>query len=290
MLEVFHRRCHPDPEKALQEFRWRGRDLHTQRRYLALRLRFRGQPYGYMIAHDVHDAVKESRKRTRQREKAAKKQAKRQRKRGNKTEWRPTAESAVMPAEQEPYPSSLPAQYPDTIFSQLKTKRKKSKEGKGVKTIRETQAVPSSGNEEAHNSGEGSQLQNAETTSTSKAKRRITKILTTISPNPGTTAAEPSVSGNPDLDPFQDPPPELQPKKAKKTKVKAMKGKATSNNQASPQKDPFRDPDVESMRLIDADDFRLTSGSGSNANTNIKTTDWPLRNDSRSDAPPPPYR
>lgn len=87
MLEAFRRRLHPDPEvrrfgnhlehlprkrtrcygvadslqPVLKEFYWKGRDLHSQRRYLALRLRFRGEPYGYMIAHDIHDAVKVSR-------------------------------------------------------------------------------------------------------------------------------------------------------------------------------------------------------------------------------------
>ncbi|KAI1175359.1 hypothetical protein F4777DRAFT_579029 [Nemania sp. FL0916] len=94
VLEVFHRRCHPDPEGALDGFYWKGRDLHSQRRYIALRLRFRLEPFGYLIAHDIHDAVKasgllsqalnltdkfltsESRERDRKREKTAKRQAK----------------------------------------------------------------------------------------------------------------------------------------------------------------------------------------------------------------------
>ncbi|KAJ3556535.1 hypothetical protein NPX13_g10114 [Xylaria arbuscula] len=82
-------------ETVLKEFHWKGRDLHSQRRYLALRLRFRGEPYGYMIAHDIHDAVKLSRKRARKRRKEAKKQIRKDIKSYKKTGLRSPPTSAT---------------------------------------------------------------------------------------------------------------------------------------------------------------------------------------------------
>ncbi|KAI1365478.1 hypothetical protein F5Y08DRAFT_173968 [Xylaria arbuscula] len=82
-------------QTVLKEFHWKGRDLHSQRRYLALRLRFRGEPYGYMIAHDIHDAVKLSRRRTRKRRKEAKKQIRKDIKSYKKTGLRSPPPSAT---------------------------------------------------------------------------------------------------------------------------------------------------------------------------------------------------
>ncbi|KAI8633336.1 hypothetical protein F5Y19DRAFT_490510 [Xylariaceae sp. FL1651] len=125
MLKVFHRRCHPDPARALQEFRWTGRDLHYQRRYLALRIRFRGEPYAYMIAHDVHDAVKESRKRTRKR----KQQAKKQSRRPHKPETKSTTASALTPQERS-FRASFTGAFGDAAIGQAKAKTKKTRKAR----------------------------------------------------------------------------------------------------------------------------------------------------------------
>ncbi|KAI1083509.1 hypothetical protein F5B20DRAFT_527298 [Whalleya microplaca] len=64
MLMVLHRRSHLAPETILEKLQWSGRDLHRAT-YLALRHRLRAEPDGMVIAHDIHDAAKESRHKKR---------------------------------------------------------------------------------------------------------------------------------------------------------------------------------------------------------------------------------
>ncbi|KAI0100608.1 hypothetical protein GGR51DRAFT_575285 [Nemania sp. FL0031] len=243
VLEVFHRRCHPDPKRALNGFYWKGRDLHSQRRYLALRLRFRREPYGYLIAHDIHDAVKEFRKRTRQREKEAAKRVKKR----NRTDKGAAPESASTTAAQGC--PSVPSQFPSI------TPSKDNPEEEGFTERHAAYMGASRERQSSHPIGED-QLQDAET-SRVKVKKKLAKIFT-ISPQTSsssssraTTRTE-SASGE---DPFQDPIPSSRKTKAKTRKAKRRgKAKARLKSRHNVQ-DPFRDP--EPMRLIDEDDFRL---------------------------------
>ncbi|KAJ2976492.1 hypothetical protein NUW58_g8072 [Xylaria curta] len=223
VLKVFHRRCHPDPENSLSEFRWQGRDLHLQRRYLALRLRFRGEPYGYMIAHDIHDAVKESRKRARRQEKESKKRAKTQ-----------------LFSETPP-----PIEFQDGTPNKGDTNVKHTQKGQVDYAVADREPGTT------HLTIENQPLDHDSGTSEAKTKKKLAKILTMF---PRTTAGVALPSAE---DPFRDPTPD-----SKRTKVKAKKiekkGKAKTNIESlNDAQDPFRDPEPMCMRLIDADDFRL---------------------------------
>ncbi|KAI0509349.1 hypothetical protein F5B22DRAFT_649184 [Xylaria bambusicola] len=116
-------------ERVMKEFHWKGRDLHSQRRYIALRLRFRGEPYGYMIAHDIHDAVKLSRIQTRKRSKRAKKQVKKDKKSDKKATSTPASTSTPQKSSQ-----SWPPDHPDGANKSKEvegsTKREKKKPAK----------------------------------------------------------------------------------------------------------------------------------------------------------------
>ncbi|KAI1769510.1 hypothetical protein GGR53DRAFT_2928 [Hypoxylon sp. FL1150] len=68
---VLHRRSHPDPDRVLDRLPWTGRDLHRAS-YLATRHRLRREADGIVVAHDIHDAAKQSRKRARLHEKGPK--------------------------------------------------------------------------------------------------------------------------------------------------------------------------------------------------------------------------
>ncbi|KAI1115355.1 hypothetical protein F5Y14DRAFT_450172 [Nemania sp. NC0429] len=270
VLEVFHRRCHPDPESALEEFYWKGSDLHSQRRYLALRLRFRGEPYGYLIAHDIHDAVKvrklhksieaphhtrprfsslprmpsstfiiffagESRKRSHKHHKEATKQAK-------KTEKAQGTNTINTPCEEETTAHAARQDQPDTKASHSKARKKLAK----IFHISPGAPAPPP----------------PPLTPSSSSRAATLTIAATASPADGE-------------DPFQDPIPalptkaELKTEKARKKKErkeeKKRRRKMTARSPDSygdddddnDDENPFRDP--EPMRLIDADDFRLGS-------------------------------
>ncbi|KAI6091343.1 hypothetical protein F4821DRAFT_226966 [Hypoxylon rubiginosum] len=55
----------------MDKLHWTGRDLHRAS-YLATRHRLRAEADGIIIAHDIHDATKQSRKRARLQEKGTK--------------------------------------------------------------------------------------------------------------------------------------------------------------------------------------------------------------------------
>ncbi|KAI8944921.1 hypothetical protein F4801DRAFT_584914 [Xylaria longipes] len=244
ILKVFHRRCHPDPEKALSGFHWKGRDLHSQRRYLALRLRFRREPYGYLIAHDIHDAVKEFRKRARKQEREARKQMKKAKKTANKS---PT-ESGRIPAAQSSLPMSSHVRFRDSTPNKGYKKAQKA---------RKEQADLSSGNREPyadHQIGEA-QPQDIET-STSKAKKKFVNIFTTKIPGTSSSKTVAASSLFREEDPFRDPSPSRRRVKPKEKKKAKKKKKVTASLESlNSARDPFRDPSP--MRLVDADDFRL---------------------------------
>ncbi|KAI1824186.1 hypothetical protein F4861DRAFT_548832 [Xylaria intraflava] len=236
VLEVFRRRCHPAPELALKDFRWKGIDLHSQRRYLALRIRFRREPYGYMIAHDIHDAVKESRKRTRRRESEAKKQARKNKRIGNKH----TPEPTMARGEQGFLPLS-PLTRPRDITP-------RSSKGN---TARQTEANPAEFKEKK---GFLSNLTMRPKASTSSRKEQT-----------------PPPEGQELEDPFRDPTPSPS-EKSKKEKSNSKpswlfqklrkKSGATTAADSDLLQDPFRDPEVEPMRLVAADDFRVGTPQG----------------------------
>ncbi|KAI1776851.1 hypothetical protein F4818DRAFT_411971 [Hypoxylon cercidicola] len=71
LLMVLHRRSHPDPGRVVDKLRWSGRDLHRAS-YLATRHRLRAEADGMIIAHDIHDAAKQSRKRAKRQKKGSK--------------------------------------------------------------------------------------------------------------------------------------------------------------------------------------------------------------------------
>ncbi|KAK5634551.1 hypothetical protein RRF57_010264 [Xylaria bambusicola] len=223
-------------EGVLKEFHWKGRDLHSQRRYIALRLRFRGEPYGYMIAHDIHDAVKVSslshsttvpglhllsRIQTRKRSKTAKKQVKKDK----KSEKRVTSGSASRSAPQK---SSMPSHA-------------------------------------THPKGEDKSKEIED--STAKAEKKLAKRFATrssrTSSEPLLPAAVPSRSSE---NRFGDPTADLKRPKSK-IHLRKKKGKTTQSLESLvDNEDPFRDP--EPMQLVDADDFRLedTDQSGTSSN------------------------
>ncbi|KAI0490000.1 hypothetical protein F4859DRAFT_175762 [Xylaria cf. heliscus] len=247
MLKVFHRRCHPDPERALSGFYWKGRDLHSQRRYLALRLRFRREEYGYLIAHDVHDAIKEFRKRTHRREKDAKKQRKKAKKISNK----PTPESPRTPAAQSSLPTPSHVQFQDTGSNKRRAKAQKA---------RKEQVAHINNNREPdtpHLTGEA-QPQTVET-KTAKVKRRFRNIFITRIPrstSAKTMAIAPPVGEDDSFqDPFRDPSPGRRKKNKARKKARKQKKMAASLELLNNSQDPFRDPSP--MRLVDAEDFRL---------------------------------
>ncbi|KAL7627545.1 hypothetical protein AAE478_001738 [Parahypoxylon ruwenzoriense] len=62
LLMVLHRRSHPDPDRIAEKLPWSGRDLHRAT-YLATRHRLRAEADGMIIAHDIHDAAKQSRRK-----------------------------------------------------------------------------------------------------------------------------------------------------------------------------------------------------------------------------------
>ncbi|KAI1505289.1 hypothetical protein F5X99DRAFT_405186 [Biscogniauxia marginata] len=64
LLKVLRRRCHPDPESVLMQMDWSGREVHRAT-YLGMWHRFRSEPDGRLIAHDIHDAIKQSRRKIR---------------------------------------------------------------------------------------------------------------------------------------------------------------------------------------------------------------------------------
>ncbi|KAI1752603.1 hypothetical protein F4782DRAFT_500928 [Xylaria castorea] len=243
VLTVFHRRCHPDPQKALSGFYWKGRDLHSQRRYLALRLRFRREPYGYMIAHDIHDAVKESRKRSRKREKEAKKQTKK----AKKPEKNSALESLMTLRRQPSSPTSIHVRFQDNA---------PSKDHNRAQKARKEQAVPASNNNEpdAHHLIGEAQSQAIES-STAKAKKRITKIFA-ISPRTTSPKITATTLPTGEEDPFRDPSPSPRRVRTKAKKKAKKKKKATASLESlNSAQDPFRDPSP--MRLVEAEDFRL---------------------------------
>ncbi|KAI3341823.1 hypothetical protein F4824DRAFT_513645 [Ustulina deusta] len=237
--------------RALNGFCWKGRDLHSQRRYLALRLRFRREPYGYMIAHDIHDAVKLSRKRTRKREKEAEKQ----KKKGVRSDKKSAPRSGPTPATQVSSPPPPHVQFQDSVLRNGESKKLKKKQAINADINREADAN--------HPIGEG-ESQEVEG-STTKAKKKLAKIFAT---SPGTTSwrettagATPSGVG----DPFQGPIPGPEKTKTRTKKAKRkMKWNTASLESLISTRDPSRD--LEPMRLIDADDFRLESP---------ENMDWP---------------
>ncbi|KAF2967894.1 hypothetical protein GQX73_g5720 [Xylaria multiplex] len=262
VLEVFHRRCHPDPEGALNGFHWKGRDLHSQRRYLALRLRFRGEPYGYMIAHDIHDAIKESRRRAHKRQK----EARRQIKKAMKTDGKTAPISGRTPTAQTSPPSTSLASTEGGAPSQGKSNIKAQKGPLAIANINTNHEAETShliGDNEPQDAGAG----------TARVRNKLVKIFTngprTCSGAAAITVMSPSGVEDPFRDPIPGPQitkPKPKPKKAKK------KGKAlVSLESPGSSQNPFLDP--EPMRLIDADDFRLDSP---------EDTNWPSTG--------PPYR
>ncbi|KAI0529870.1 hypothetical protein GGR58DRAFT_281505 [Xylaria digitata] len=243
VLEVFHRRCHPDPERALNGFHWKGRDLHSQRRYLALRLRFRGEPYGYMIAHDIHDAVKESRRRARKRQK----EARRQIKKAIKTDGKTAPISVRTPTAQTSPPSASLISTEDSTPSQGGSNIKAQTGPLAIANVNTNCET-----EVSHPIGEN---EPQDAIGAVRAKNKLVKIFT-ISPRT-TSGAATVVSPSGVEDSFGDPIPGPKITKAKPKKVR-RKGKAIASLESpgSPQ-NPFLDP--EPIRLIDADDFRLES-------------------------------
>ncbi|KAI1738881.1 hypothetical protein F4680DRAFT_466958 [Xylaria scruposa] len=246
VLTVFHRRCHPDPERALTGFQWKGCDLHSQRRYIALRLRFRGEPYGYMIAHDIHDAVKESRKRARKQEK----ESKRQIKEAKKAEKKSASESLRMLIRQPSSPASTHVRFRDSGPSEDRKRAKKTRKEQAVR-------VNSNRELDTHHLIREAQPQTIES-SKSKARRKIEKIFAK-SPRKTSPKITPTTPWTGEGNPFRDPSP--SPRRARiKAKKKMMKKKKKKKVTASPEspdsaQDPFRDPSP--MHLLDADDFRL---------------------------------
>ncbi|KAI1349638.1 hypothetical protein F5Y01DRAFT_316613 [Xylaria sp. FL0043] len=239
VLEIFNRRCHPDPERVLNEFFWKGRDLHSQRRYLALRLRFRGEPYGYMIAHDIHDAVQESRKRARKREKEARKQKKKGRKTKGGTP--PSISASVSP--------SPHLQIRESVPRKDKSTKAKKEQASSVNVNREPGPTPAL---------EKDQSPEAKSSTTrAKAKTIFATIFAPNSKIASSRGATPAVASPPAVeDPFRDPSPELKKTKTKTTKL--ARKKKWKRPPASPESlGSPRDP--EPMHLIDADDFRLES-------------------------------
>ncbi|KAI1436088.1 hypothetical protein GGR50DRAFT_693471 [Xylaria sp. CBS 124048] len=248
VLNVFRRRCHPEPEAALQEFHWKGTDLHSQRRYLALRLRFRREPYGYMIAHDIHDAVKESRKRTGREKGRVKRKAKKA------VENKPIPEPAMTRREGRSISSSPLILLLDDPPRPDEANTTHGTETHPVKTGRPSQLKKST---------------------TAKAMRDILGIFAKPSKKtklPKHKKPSSSQQGQVPEDPFQDPPPahkEAEKKEKKKaergSRIWRKKNKTATGSTSEPLQDPFRDP-VEPMRLVDADDFRVESARGSTDN------------------------
>ncbi|KAI0966861.1 hypothetical protein F4678DRAFT_465945 [Xylaria arbuscula] len=265
---------------ALSEFYWKGRDLHSQRRYLALRLRFRGEPYGYMIAHDIHDALKESRKRVYKQEKEAAKQRKKDKTSGRRnTAPELIPESAIQRSTPPPLPPRVQSRsrtQPDLRFQPVSRSRSGGsapRNNTSKKAANEQgQAVNVNVYVNLNRDTDGAPLipasdpQDAES-SRRKAKKKISKIFTTT-PNPEKASSKAvALQPNPE-DPFGDPVPEPKRSKSKNKKEK-MKKKwkrkgAASIESLGSARDPFRDP--EPMRLIEADDFRVESP---------ENTDWP---------------
>ncbi|KAI0183218.1 hypothetical protein EV127DRAFT_490479 [Xylaria flabelliformis] len=244
VLKVFHRRCHPDPERALNGFQWKGCDLHSQRRYIALRLRFRGEPYGYMIAHDIHDAVKESRKRARKQEK----EAKRQIKQAKKTEKKSTSESQRTLIRRPSSRASTHVRFQDSAPTE---DRKRAKKARKEQTVR----VDSNRELDTHHLIEEAQPQTIEG-SKSKARQKIEKMF---AKSPRKTSPKITSSTTPwtgEENPFRDPSPSPRRVRARAKKKAKKKKKATASSESlNSTQDPFRDPSP--MRLVDADDFRL---------------------------------
>ncbi|KAI1419400.1 hypothetical protein F5Y12DRAFT_793969 [Xylaria sp. FL1777] len=249
MLQIFHRRCHPDPKKALDGFYWKGRHLHSQRRYVVLRLRFRREPYGFMIAHDIHDAVKASRKRAHNREKEFRKSIRK----GKKLNRKPTAESAPTSATQVHCPLQPHAQSRDRATRRDKRKKIKYEQTSNANVCRETDQL---GRDEA---------QEVES-STINAK---TKLVKTSATNTGTTSsrtiAAASSSPSDVKDSLRNPISEPKRTKTKEKKAKkktrwkkAMASLESLGSTAAPL------GDLEPMRLIDADEFRLESPEDTN--------------------------
>ncbi|KAI0432542.1 hypothetical protein F5Y09DRAFT_140708 [Xylaria sp. FL1042] len=244
VLEIFNRRCHPDPETALNGFFWKGRDLHSQRRYLALRLRFRGEPYGYMIAHDIHDAVKESRKRAHKREKAARKQ----KKTGNKPDRKSSSKS--VPNAEASSPSSPHLQPDGSAPRNDQSTKVKTEQAANINVNHNLYVNPLIG-------------ENNSRDTKSKSTKVKDKFASIFNANPETASSRTTPAVAPLSvveDPFRDPIPEPKKTKTKTTKLKRKRKwkKATASLESlGSTRDPFRDP--EPMRLIDADDFRLES-------------------------------
>ncbi|KAI0404510.1 hypothetical protein F4802DRAFT_567314 [Xylaria palmicola] len=257
ILTVFHRRCHPDPERALTGFHWKGRDLHSQRRYLALRLRFRREPYGYMIAHDIHDALKESRKQTREREKEEKKQA-REARRANKKRGSRSAAAGAAPTRQVSFAVSPRDERPEDAAHSSKRNSKSGADTRG----QATRATAGGGSERNQQSVRGAEEQPRGIEA--RVKGKLAKFSSRSSTTTTTTTARMATSLFRDADPFRDPSPgperekekkERRKKGEKKARKKSKKGTASAESPSGAQ-DPFRDPEPP-MHLIDADDFRL---------------------------------
>ncbi|KAI1133110.1 hypothetical protein F5Y10DRAFT_129575 [Nemania abortiva] len=235
------------PQGALNGFYWKGRDLHSQRRYLALRLRFRREPYGYLIAHDIHDAVKEFRNRTHQREKTAEKHVKKR----NRTDKGPTPQPANMTAVRVSSPMFPHARYQGPAHSKSNPRERISTEGQTAHTNPNRERSPSYPIEEDRLQDIG--------TGRAKAKNKLTKIFTTISktsslPSPSRITMR-TASPSRIEDPFQDPTPV-----SRKLRTKAKKAKRSGKTTASLESVyNAENPSTEPMRLIDEDDFRLKS-------------------------------
>ncbi|KAI0441544.1 hypothetical protein F4803DRAFT_552010 [Xylaria telfairii] len=229
-------------EGALSDFHWKGRDLHSQRRYLALRLRFRREPWGYIIAHDIHDAVKESRKSARKQEK----EANRLIKRAKKTAEKSTPESLRTLTAQSSLPTSSFFRLQDSAPNRGRT---------GALKGRKEQPVHLNNNRELdthHLIGED-QTRDIET-STARVKKKLAKIFA-IRPGTASSKATAATPWATEEDPFRDPSPIPKRVKTKVKKLKKKKKATASLESLNSAQDPFRDPSP--MRVIDADDFRL---------------------------------
>ncbi|GAW20155.1 hypothetical protein ANO14919_096520 [Xylariales sp. No.14919] len=194
-----------------------------------------------MIAHDIHDAVKESRKRARRRQKEAGRQVKK----ANKIDRITTPESETRFVAQVS-PSFPPNQPRDGIPIGDKSNIGGAK---AVSINCEPETGRRIGEEESQDAGIG----------IAKSKKKLTKIFTIIpgatSPRRTTATASPSD----EEDPFRDPVPGPEGTKTKPKRTRRRwRGKATASLESlGSAQDPFRDP--EPMRLVDADDFRLES-------------------------------
>ncbi|KAI1190443.1 hypothetical protein F5B17DRAFT_446915 [Nemania serpens] len=223
---------------ALGEFYWNGSDLHSQRRYLALRLRFRGEPYGYLIAHDIHDAVRESRKRSRKHKKEATKQAR-------KIKWGQGTHTTTS-CEEETSTHAARKDEPDTKTIQAKAKRKLSE------ILRINPRAPPQ--------------PSPPPTSSSSSRTATVRIAAVPPPDtedpfqdpiPGFKKAKPKTEKAIKKKEKKEEKKVEKKEEKKEKKMRRRRKTIRSFESQDSVQDPFRDP--EPMRLIDADDFRLES-------------------------------